>query len=85
MQTLDAIEQMIRDTGQSKAGVSSALGKHRNFLSTTFYKGSVPQADTLANIAAVMGYKLVPEGHGVQIVIDPTLDAGCGKEPNSQE
>lgn len=71
MRTLDAIEQMIESTGNTKAGVSVSLGKHKNFLSTTFYKKSVPRVDTLAKIASVLGYKLILEKDDDRIEIDP--------------
>lgn len=76
MQVNDAIDQMLDTSGMTKAGVSAALGKHRNYLSSTIYQGATPKIDTLANMAAAMGYKLVLVGHGEEIEIDPTIEPG---------
>lgn len=59
MDTTDAIKRMMRESGTTATQLSLALGKHRNFVSTTFAKGSTPRADTLANMAGAMGYELV--------------------------
>ena len=74
MKTLDSIEHMLNATGETKSGVSEALGKHRNFLSSTFYKRSEPGASTLAAIAEVMGYKLLLVNDEERIEIDPRIE-----------
>ncbi|MEG0374213.1 MAG: hypothetical protein RR672_01150 [Raoultibacter sp.] len=74
MNTRAAIETMMKGSRYNGSQLSSAMGKHRNFLSTTFTKGSIPRVDTLAHMAQVMGYELVLKGHGEEIVIDPPED-----------
>ena len=59
MDTTQAIKQMMQDGGTTATQLSLGLGKHRNFVTTTFAKGSTPRADTLAKMAEVMGYERV--------------------------
>lgn len=70
MKIYEAIDRMLETSGETKAGVSGALGKHRNYLSSTIYQKAVPKTDTMAEIANAMGYELVLRGHGEEIVID---------------
>ena len=54
----------------STTQVSAALGKSRAYVGATLSRGSVPQADTLSQIASACGYELVLEGHGERIVLE---------------
>ncbi|MBQ6452735.1 MAG: hypothetical protein IJJ14_00080, partial [Coriobacteriales bacterium] len=51
--------------------VSEAMGRQRTFISSTLSKGVTPKADTLAQIAAACGYRLVLVGNGEEIEIEP--------------
>lgn len=76
------VEQAIRkaaDTaGKSLNAVSREVGKNDNYLSVTFGRGSVPKADTLAQLANACGYHLalLPAGTDAPgaIVIDPPAE-----------
>lgn len=59
MNTTNAIKAMMSESGTTATDLSSALGRHRNFVATTLSRGSTPRADTLANMAHAMGYELV--------------------------
>lgn len=71
MNTDKAINTMLDKSGMSRRKVSSAIGRHPNFLTVTLQKESIPRVDTLAALANAMGYELVLRGHGDEIVIDP--------------
>ena len=58
MDTTQAIKKMMQESGTTATQLSLGLGKHRNFVTTTFAKGSTPRADTLAHMADVIGYDL---------------------------
>lgn len=62
---------MLRVSGKSANSVSLAMGKHRNFISSTIYQRSTPRSDNLAKIAELCGYELILKGHGEEIEIDP--------------
>ena len=74
MQVIDAIKQMLTTAHWTRNGVSAAMGRSRNFLQILIDRGTTPKTDTLARIANVMGYKLILEGHGEKIEIDPPPD-----------
>lgn len=76
MDTHEAIRAMMEGSRISGRALSVAMGKHPNFVSSTLTKGSVPRVDTLARMADVMGYRLVLEGRGERIPIDPPAPEG---------
>lgn len=76
MDTLDAIKQMLEESGRTANAVSVQIGKHRNFIASTIYKGSTPRADTLSSIADAMGYDLLLRRDGHEIRIDPVRRDG---------
>lgn len=71
MNTREAIEHMMRKSRYNGSQLSLAMGRNRNFLSTTFAKGSIPRVDTLAKMAEIMGYTIILENNGDRIEIDP--------------
>ena len=71
MQTSDAIRHMCESTGGGPVTVSKSMGKARTYISAMLSRGTVPRADTLSLIAQSCGYKLVLEGNGERIEIDP--------------
>lgn len=71
---------MMEGSRISGRALSAAMGRHPNFVSSTLTKGSVPRVDTLACMADVMGYRLVLEGRGERIPIDPPAqESGEGR------
>lgn len=75
MDVRDAIKEMLNESRASMRSVSLGMGKSESFLYVTLTKNSVPQADTLAAIAAQCGYTLalIPNGETLPasaIVID---------------
>ena len=71
MRVDEAIRHMCEATGGGTVTVSKAMGKTRSYLSALLSRGTVPKADTLAQIAQACGYELVLEGHDERIVIEP--------------
>lgn len=72
MESKDLIEAMLAhsDIGPSKA--SLALGKSRNYLTSTMGRGSVPNLDTCLRLCEVTGCRLFveyPDGALEQIVL----------------
>lgn len=71
MNTEDAIKRMMKQTRWNSSQLSLAMGKTRNFLSTSFSRKVTPRVDTLAHAADIMGYHLqLTNGEDV-IEIDP--------------
>ncbi len=71
MEARDALDRMLEVSGQSRAGVSVCLGKHRNFITSSITRDPWnPTIHTLASIAAKCGYRLVLEGNDERIEID---------------
>lgn len=72
MKTMDAINEMLAQSGKSANSVSVAMGKHRNYIASSIYKDVSPQSDNLARIAEICGFELVLKGpDGAEIKIDP--------------
>ncbi len=70
MYTGDAIRHMCEVSGKGSTIVSKDIGRVSSFVGTILSRGSVPKADTLAEIAEACGYQLALIGHGEQIVIE---------------
>lgn len=71
MEARDALDRMLEASGQSRAGVSISLGRHRNFIASGLSRGSWnPTLHTLASIAEKCGYHLVLESDDERIAID---------------
>ena len=71
MNTLEAIRRMCDEAGLTTVQVSERLGKSRAYVGATLSRGSVPKADTLAQIAQACGYTLVLESPTDRIQIEP--------------
>lgn len=71
MDVLDAIEKMLKDTGKTKAGLASDLGRSKQSVTNMFAKGTDVYTDTLANMAKSMGYDLILRSKDKEIVITP--------------
>lgn len=71
MQITEAIKHMCEKSGKGVVGASQALGKSRMYLSALISRWSYPRTDTLVQIAQACGYKLVLEGNGEKIELDP--------------
>jgi hypothetical protein len=71
MKEREAIERMMQRSRYNASQLSVAMGRNRNFIGSTFAKGSIPRVDTLAKMADIMGYKVVLESDGDRIEIDP--------------
>lgn len=72
MQTLEAVRRMCDSSGQRIAEVSKAIGRSRAFLSNMLTRGNNPRIDTLIEIASACGYRVVLEGQGERIELEPT-------------
>lgn len=70
MQTGDAIRHMCDKAGKGTTIVSKDIRRGSSFVGSILSRGSVPKADTLAEIAEACGYQLTLIGHGEQIVIE---------------
>lgn len=70
MLTGDAIRHMCDKAGKGTTVVSKDIGRGSSFVGSILSRGSVPKADTLAEIAEACGYELALIGHGEQIVIE---------------
>ena len=71
METRDALDRMLKVSGQRRAGVSVSLGRHRNFITSSLNREPWnPTIHTFASIAEKCGYRLVLEGDTERIVID---------------
>ena len=70
MYTNEAIRHMCEVSGKGSTIVSKDIGRVSSFVGTILSRGSVPKADTLAEIAEACGYQLALIGHGEQIVIE---------------
>ena len=79
MQTLEAVRHMCETSGQKIAEVSKAIGRSRAFLSNMLTRGNNPRIDTLIEIARACGYRVVLEGQGERIELEPT--PGERKQP----
>lgn len=59
MQAFGAMCAIIRSSGISRSKVGLLMGKSDGYIHQTISRGSIPRADTLAEIADVCGYNLV--------------------------
>lgn len=74
---------MLRASGIPKSELSRRMGRVRTFVSSTISRGSTPRADTLAEMARHMGYRLVLRGHDEEIEIGGD-DADADQGPADQ-
>lgn len=70
MRTGEAIRHMCDKAGKGTTIVSRDIGRGSSFVGSILSRGSVPKADTLAEIAEACGYELMLVGHGEQITIE---------------
>ena len=73
MNTLEALRAMLDRSGVTPYQAAKDIGRGSSFVSSMFWRGSVPSADLLAKIAGVCGYKLVltpADGAGDSLTID---------------
>ena len=73
MNANDIIAATVAHSGLSMRAVSLKLKRSENYVSQTIRNGNTPLTDTVAEIAAACGYKIVlrPRDGGRKIVIDP--------------
>ena len=79
MKTVDAINQLVSESGMSKKAVSEAMGRSSGYLNSVVEqsnrKGGGVHSSTLSSVASVCGYALalVPldEVGGGMLVVDP--------------
>lgn len=72
MESIEAIKYMINKRGSSARAVSIRLDRAPTFLGSSFSHGSTPRIDTMANIAEILGYKLVLKDNTEEIELTPT-------------
>ena len=70
MRTVEAIRYMCDKAGKGTTVVSRDIGRGSSFVGSILSRGSIPKADTLAEIAEACGYELALIGHGERIVIE---------------
>lgn len=58
MDAIDAIKAAAKATGTPTTHIGPLMGKGPAYLANTANRGSSPQANTLAAMAATMGYAL---------------------------
>lgn len=68
MDALDALREIVDRSGESGRGLAESMGRTSNYLHAIMYRGSKPRADTLAEVCAAAGCRLV------------VLDAATGEE-----
>ena len=75
MNTQDLLREAISNAGISMISASRAMGKNDNYFASVVARGSTPQADTLAAMLEVCGYKLAAIPHAdvpnTALAIDP--------------
>lgn len=73
MKSNKALRHIIEKSGLSHRAIAERLDKTPSYVSVTLARGSVPKADTYANIADACGYdlKLVSRDGDEEILIDP--------------
>ena len=59
MEVLDAIEAMLAESGETKAGLASSLGRSRQSIYNMYQKRTDVKCATLLAMAEHMGYELV--------------------------
>lgn len=76
MKAIEAVKQAAAQADMPTTHIGRAMGKRDNYVAAVASRGSTPQADTLAAMLDVCGYKLaaipeidVPES---ALVIDPS-------------
>lgn len=70
MRTDDAIRHMCDTAGKGTTIVSREIGRGSSFVGSILSRGSVPKADTLAEIAEACGYELALISRDEKIVIE---------------
>lgn len=75
MKAIDVVKAAAASAGVPTTHIGRAMGKRDNYVSAVASRGSTPQADTLAAMLNVCGYKLaaIPSDDvpGSALVIDP--------------
>lgn len=71
MDAIEAIQYMIKDSGANMREVSRQLGNSPNFLATEIYKNVNISASYLAQIAQILGYRLILKKDGIEIEVKP--------------
>lgn len=69
MDTIAALQEMLKRSGMSKYRLSKELDKHPTYISTTIGKHSAISAENLAKMAQIMGFRLILDGMGDPIEI----------------
>lgn len=71
MRTCDAIREILRQSGQTPYNAAIQIGRHNSYIYNLLNRDSDVATATLSSIARVCGYRLVLEGRGEKIEIDP--------------
>lgn len=59
MEVLDAIDTMLEESGETKAGLASSLGRSRQSIYNMYQKKTDVRCGTLIAMAQHMGYEVV--------------------------
>ncbi len=76
MNAADAVLRMIGRSGKTKSGISSELGKTRNFVTSSISQAEKrgacwnPQVDTFIALAKCCGYSVVIKGRDEEIELE---------------
>lgn len=73
MQAKDAIRFVIKKKGLTIEGASLETGRAKSYFSALFSRGSIPKADTLADLLDRLGWDLLIRDRtdDFEITIDP--------------
>lgn len=74
MDAIIALEEMLKRSGMSKYALSKALGKSVNYVVNTTGRNKDISTARLAQMARVMGFRLVLVGDGVEIELGEEVD-----------
>lgn len=59
MEVLDAIDAMLEESGETKAGLAASLGRSRQSIYNMYQKRTDVKCGTLVAMARHMGYEVV--------------------------
>lgn len=61
MKPVEALQQMVRQSGKSQRLISEEIGRTPTYVSSLLHDGSNPQIDTFVTIAKACGCKVIVE------------------------
>ena len=73
MHVIDALRFIIKKSGLTVDDASIFVGRSKSYFSSSFSRGSVPKADTMADLCDRLGWDLLmrDRSDGFEVYIDP--------------